>query len=252
VSASAFVDVWQAVKRVEGWLSEDQARRLFERAAAVTPGGTIVEIGSFHGRSTIVLSLAAPSGATVVAIDPHAGSDRGPQEFTPDAARGEADHTTFLANLAAAGASERVRHIRLRSAAALELVTEPVDLLFVDGAHRLTPALDDITRYGALVVPGGTMLIHDAFSSIGVTLAIGARLVPSTQFTYAGRTRSLAEYRRAKAPRLSAGARASSAAAQLVQAPWFARNVAIKLAISAGQTGVARGLGHRAGDPWPY
>ncbi|MHB1837172.1 MAG: class I SAM-dependent methyltransferase [Solirubrobacteraceae bacterium] len=252
MSTAAFEDAWRAVERVDGWLSEDQARRLFERAAAVTPGGRIVEIGSFHGRSTIVLALAAQPGVTVTAIDPHAGSDRGPQEFAPDAARGDADHAAFVANLAAAGVGDRVRHMRLPSAAALELVTGPIDLLFVDGAHRLSPALDDITRYGALVAPGGTMLIHDAFSSIGVTLAIGARLLSSTQFTYAGRSRSLAEYHRGKAPRLPLGARVSSAAAQLAQTPWFARNVAIKLALVAGRDELARRLGHLAGDRWPY
>lgn len=252
MSTVPFERALEAIEQVEGWLSEDQARRLFERAAAVAPGGTIVEIGSFRGRSTIVLALAAAPGVSVIAIDPHAGGDRGPQELAPDAARGEADHSSFRANLVAAGVSDRVRHVRLPSAAALEAVTGPIDLLFVDGAHRLGPALDDITRYGALVIPGGTMLIHDAFSSVGVTLAIGARLLGSTQFEYVGRARSLAEYRRGEATRLPAGARAASARAQLAQAPWFARNLAIKLALVAGRSGVARGLGHRPGDRWPY
>ena len=44
------------------------------------------------------------------------------------------------------------------------------------------------------------MLIHDAFSSIGVTLAILTRLATGARFAYAGRARSLAEYRRAGAP----------------------------------------------------
>ena len=44
------------------------------------------------------------------------GSDRGPQEIAPDAARGEADHEAFLANLAAAGVADRVRHVRKPSA----------------------------------------------------------------------------------------------------------------------------------------
>ena len=47
-----------AVDGVEGWLSDGQARRLWDRAGAVPPGGRIVEIGSFRGRSAIVLARA--------------------------------------------------------------------------------------------------------------------------------------------------------------------------------------------------
>lgn len=247
----AFAPMRAALAGVEGWLSDDQAQRLAERAAAVAPGGAIVEIGSFRGRSTIVLARSAPAGASVTAIDPHAGGDRGPQEIAADAARGEADHAAFVANLTAAGVAERVRHVRRPSQAALGEVSGPIDLLYIDGAHRFVPALRDIVGWGRRVRPGGTMLIHDAFCSIGVTLAILVRLVGAGDFRYAGRSRSLAEYRRA-APGLTGRARAANAAAQLAQLPWFARNLAIKLALWGGRPRLAAALGHRAGDPWPY
>ncbi|MGH2915459.1 MAG: class I SAM-dependent methyltransferase [Solirubrobacteraceae bacterium] len=245
-------DAISAIEGVQGWLSADQAARLFAAAAAVPAGGTIIEIGSFRGRSTIVLALAALPGVSVVAIDPHAGSDRGPQEIAADAARGEDDARAFAANLSAAGVTDRVFHLRLASADALAQIDRRIDLLYIDGAHRLAPALSDISRYGALVSPGGTMLIHDSFSSIGVTLAILARLLGSASFAYRGRSRSLAEYRRAPAGALAPRTRAASAAAQLAQLPWFARNVAVKLALVADRPRLARALGHPAGDPWPY
>jgi predicted O-methyltransferase YrrM len=246
-----FAQAQTAIDGVEGWLSDDQARRLWERAVAVPASGAIVEIGSFRGRSTIVLARAAPPGAAIVAIDPHAGGDRGPEEIVADLARGEADHLAFMANLRDAGVAERVRHVRRESQTALAEVPGPIDLLYVDGAHRFVPALQDIARWGPQVGPGGTLLIHDAFSSIGVTLAILSRLAFSGDFRYAGRSRSLAEYRRAEPP-LPPRARVANAAAQLVELPWFARNVAIKLALVAGYPALAARLGHRADDPWPY
>lgn len=222
---------------VEGWLSDAQARRLSDAAAAVEPAGRIVEIGSFRGRSTIVLAGAAPQGVEVVAIDPHAGTDRGPQELETNAATGQTDHERFMENLARAGVSDRVRHVREFSQDALAAVDGSIDLLYVDGAHRYGPARDDILAWGARVKPGGTMMIHDSFSSIGVTAAICRLLVPSGDFTYCGRTRSLAEYRRAKPP-----GRVLNGLRQLGQLPWFARNLVVKLAIV---------LRVRSGD-WPY
>src|SRR5690606_7561313 len=82
VRVTTFAEAWAAVAGVRGWMTEGQGRSLFDAAAACPPGGRIVEIGSFQGRSTIVLALAADPSVEVVAIDPHAGNDRGPQEIT--------------------------------------------------------------------------------------------------------------------------------------------------------------------------
>jgi predicted O-methyltransferase YrrM len=231
---------------VEGWLSEDQARRLAERAAALAPPARVVEIGSFRGRSTIVLARAAPEGVEVVAIDPHAGSDRGPRQLAPDPARGEADLRAFERNLEQLGVRERVRHVRAPSDEALGAVEGEVDLLFVDGAHRYRPARDDLARWGARVRPGGAMLVHDAFSSVGVTLAQLRLLVAGREFIYAGRTRSLAEYRREP---VGGAARLRNAGRQLAQLGWFARNLAVKAALAAGLRPLARALGS---PEWPY
>ena len=178
---------------VEGWLTDEQAERL--RAAAAR-SARIVEIGSYRGRSTIVLAGAAPPGAEVVAIDPHAGNDRGPRQWEGTAGEGEADHVAFRANLERAGVAERVRHVRRPSQDALGAVAGEVDLLYVDGAHRFAAAAADIRRWGARVAPGGTLLVHDAYSSVGVTLALGRHLLGGRRFRYAGRSGSLAEYRR--------------------------------------------------------
>ena len=160
------------VAGVEGWLSDDQAQRLWERARELEPGASMVEIGSFRGRSAIVLALAAPASSVLHAIDPHAGGDRGPREIADDPVAGASDIAAFRANLESAGVSGRVRHVRLPSTQALAVVTDPIDLLYIDGAHRYAPAREDIKRWGARVKPGGVMLIHDGFSSVGVTVAV--------------------------------------------------------------------------------
>ena len=173
----------------------------------------------------------------MVAIDPHAGTDRGPQEIETSAATGESDHERFLANLERAGVRERVRHVRAFSQDALAEVEGEIDLLYVDGAHRYRPARDDIVRWGARVRPGGTMLIHDSFSSIGVTAAILRHLVWSRDFDYVDRTASLAEYRRSRGR--ARGARCASSRS----CPGSLRNVLVKIAIV---------LRLRRSREWPY
>ena len=236
---SSFATTLRQLARVGGWLSDDQALRLWTRALEVPDGGRIVEVGSFQGRSTIVLASAAHAGVEVVAIDPHAGNDRGPQEIEGFVAEAEGDHDLFHANLQRAGVDERVRHVRAFSHDALVEVAGAIDLLYIDGAHRFSPALADVREWGDRVVPGGTMLIHDSFSSIGVTLALLRAQLVNRNWRYVGRTRSLAEYRRE--PVAARGA-ALSAAKQVAQLPWFAKNVGDKVLIT---------LKLKSG-PWPY
>ena len=81
------------------------------------------------------------------------------------------------------------------------------------------------------------MLVHDAFSSIGVTLALLTAIGPAAAWRYVGREGSLAEYvRSSPARRTAPGLR------ELRELPWFAANVVRKSLIAAGV---------RDG-PWPH
>jgi predicted O-methyltransferase YrrM len=247
--APRLADALRALNGVEGWLSDDQAGRLWDAARELSPPAQIVEIGSFRGRSTIVLGLAAADGVQIVAIDPHGGGDRGPQEITPDQQRGDEDNRIFRANLEAAGVNGRVRHVRLMSDAAQGDVEGPIEMLYVDGAHRYEPARDDIAAWGARVPVGGTLLVHDAYNAIGVMLAQLRLLFFASGWRYVGRSRSLAQYRREQ---LSPGARVANALRQAVHIPWFVRNLVIKVALVARLRPVARLLGQPDEDAWPY
>jgi predicted O-methyltransferase YrrM len=248
-AATTFDEVQGVVADVEGWMTPGQARRLWTCARTVRPGGRIVEIGSFRGRSMIVLASAATEGVELVAIDPHAGNDRGPHEFEGFEDEASQDHQVFNANLEAAGVRDRVRHVRKFSNEALGDVEGEIDLLYIDGAHRFRPALDDIRRWGDRVRPGGDLLIHDSFSSLGVTLALAVSRFWSGEWRYLGRSESMTHYRREP---LRGGAKVRNLGRQLASLPWFLRNLVIKALILAKLGRLTQPLfGH---DPatWPH
>jgi hypothetical protein len=196
-----------------------------------------------------VLASAAEAGVDLVAIDPHAGNDRGPHEFEGFEEQASEDHDVFIANLEDAGVRDKVRHVRKFSHDALADVPGEIDLLYIDGAHRFKPALDDIKRWSAKVRPGGDLLIHDSFSSVGVTGAIAASLWTSADWRYLGRSESMTHYRREA---LTAKERVRNVARQAGSLPYFAKNLVIKALILAKLGFLTQPLfGH---DPatWPH
>ena len=230
-SPAGFSDAFTRARDVPGWLTEAQARDLYDAAAAVPPGGRVVEIGSHHGRSTIVLAAA---GADVVAIDP----------FPPDwRYGGPGTEQACRANLARAGVEDRVDLRVTTSSAARADWDGPVDLVYIDGKHDYWSARDDL-RWSTYLRPGGIVLVHDAFSSLGVTTALLHELIGPSRLRYVGRTGSLA--------RLVPGSPGLADRLRvLAQVPWWVRNLAIKLLLRLRLRPLARLAGHEgAADPY--
>jgi predicted O-methyltransferase YrrM len=144
------------VDRTPGWLTVPEASALLGATLAAltqSPGPHhIVEIGSFSGRSTIVLGSAVRAispESTVHAIDPHEGCESG----GPDTAE------RFQRNIAEAGLDGQVNMIRARSTEVLwEL---PISLLFIDGLHDLVNVACDLFHFEAYVPDGGLVAFHD-------------------------------------------------------------------------------------------
>ena len=68
-----YKNTWKIVDQTPGWLSKYEGYLLFYLARKCSPLRTIVEIGSYEGRSTIALASGAHEGLIIHAIDPHTG-----------------------------------------------------------------------------------------------------------------------------------------------------------------------------------
>jgi predicted O-methyltransferase YrrM len=154
---------WESTQRTPGFLGEKEARFLGLLAACVPARGAIVEIGSFKGKSTVMLaSVAAHYGlGPVVAIDPHTA----PSATDPAIAAGESTFEEFLASVRNAGVAEHVELHRAYSRDVAKGWHRPIRLLWIDGDHTLRGAKEDFELYTAHLVKGGVVALHDALNA---------------------------------------------------------------------------------------
>ncbi len=155
--------ILQQMKRVEGWLEEDEGELLIAATArAITSlpsGSAVVEVGSFCGRGTVVLggvvkSLAADS--LVYAIDRHDGRvgalDQGIRVTRPTL-------DIFQRNIDENGLRAVVRTLQSDSAdVAWDM---PIGMLLIDGLHDYPSVARDFHHFEKWLVPGGLVAFHD-------------------------------------------------------------------------------------------
>jgi predicted O-methyltransferase YrrM len=146
---------------VPGFLTEHEAKFLGMAAAMAPPAGVIVEIGSFKGKSTVMLAAVAAHyrAGSVVAIDPHTFSN--PELAEHRATTGSSWHE-FNENIQHAGAAHVVEAHRAFSTDMAANWSRPIRLLWIDGNHTFEGAKADFDGFMPNLVPGGIVAFHDA------------------------------------------------------------------------------------------
>ncbi|WP_326600725.1 class I SAM-dependent methyltransferase [Streptomyces sp. NBC_01803] len=156
----------------------DEGRALYEAAVEVAAGLRLplLEIGSYCGRSTLLLADAARRAGTVaVTVDHHRGSEEQQpgQEYHDKDLADPHDGTRmdtlpfFRRTLAAAGLEEHVIAVvgpSPRAAAALGGGGGGrFGLVFIDGGHTDAHAGADYESWVPRLAEGGLLVIHDVF-----------------------------------------------------------------------------------------
>jgi predicted O-methyltransferase YrrM len=155
--------IFEAVRRVEGWLEEDEADLLMAACGRALDRhrdeAALVEIGSYCGRSTVALASVIRSRsprARLHAIDPHEGTV-GASGI--DLQTAEPTYTRFQANIRAAGVEQFIQTIRQRS---YEVQWNgPVSFLFVDGLHDYENVSRDFRHFEPHLTADAWVAFHD-------------------------------------------------------------------------------------------
>ncbi len=144
---------------IDGFLTNREGQLLYSAAAACQGKGVIVEIGSWKGKSTIWLAQGVKDSkqkTLIYAIDPHTGSPEHQKDNTK-----VWTFDIFQKNINNAGVAGIIHPIIKTSADAIEHIKNPIELLFIDGAHEYESVLEDYTLYRPLVIDGGFIAFHD-------------------------------------------------------------------------------------------
>ncbi|MFQ5472216.1 MAG: class I SAM-dependent methyltransferase [Dehalococcoidia bacterium] len=151
-------DTCTAARQADGWLTDAEGMLLHELARRCEGSGAIVEIGSWRGRSTICLARGSREGGgtPVYAVDPHTGSIEHREELNEVNTL-----ASFLHNIEKASVEDLVIPLVAPSLEAAASFEEPVELVFIDGAHDYESVRQDIAAWMPKLVTGGTVAFHD-------------------------------------------------------------------------------------------
>ncbi|MEW2348455.1 class I SAM-dependent methyltransferase [Streptomyces sp. NPDC006684] len=164
--------VLAAFEGAKGFMPVHEGLALY--AAAVEAGRLglpLLEVGTYCGRSTVLLADAGrAAGVTVVTVDHHRGSEEQQPGWeyhdpeTVDPELGVMDTLpAFRRTLRRAGLEEHVVAVVGRSPQVAAVWARPLGLVFVDGGHTDAHANADYEGWAPRLAPGGLLVIHDVF-----------------------------------------------------------------------------------------
>ena len=156
---------------VKGFLNDKEAKKLQELFLNVHHLGSVLEIGTYCGKSTLNFALIAKEiDGLIYTVDHHTGSEEhqlGEEYHDEDLydKRLEKFNTLpeFLKNLRSSNFGKYIIPVLSKSSEASRTFSETISLLFIDGGHSHEAALSDYNSWKEKICSGGLLVIHDVF-----------------------------------------------------------------------------------------
>ncbi|WP_328948386.1 class I SAM-dependent methyltransferase [Streptomyces sp. NBC_00184] len=172
VAAEPKPEILAAFQAAKGFMPVVEGLALYAAATeAAVLGLPLLEVGTYCGRSTILLADAArAAGVTALTVDHHRGSEEqqpgweyhDPTVVDPEVGRMDT-LPTFRRTLHAAGLEDHVVALVGRSPQVAAVWGGRLGLVFIDGGHTDEHANGDYEGWAPHVAEGGLLVIHDVF-----------------------------------------------------------------------------------------
>jgi predicted O-methyltransferase YrrM len=159
--ASGFDEAWSRASNIPGYFHEVNAAAFWAVVHERRPR-TVVEIGSYQGRSTAVIGLALKqhvgAGARLVAIDPHTGDRQALEALGRDVLP---SLDLFRLHTSGIGIVDVLDERVATAVDAARGWSGTVDLLFDDGWHSYQAVKDDAAAWLPHLSPDGLVCFDD-------------------------------------------------------------------------------------------
>ncbi len=155
-------------RSVAGFTSDTELIALRRIVLGLPPNAQVVEIGSWLGRSSVVIARALRgTKARLYCIDTFGGVEVATSPYARrEYARtlGEADQrATFERNVVRQRLAARIETLAGYAHECAQTWSTPLDAVFFDGDHRYEAVRQDILDWAPHVRPGGYLIFHDYF-----------------------------------------------------------------------------------------
>ena len=159
------------MKDVKGFLSDKEAKKLQELFLKVHHLGSVLEIGTYCGKSALNFSeVAKDVNGLIYTIDHHTGSEEHQlgeeyhdSELFDERLKKFNTLPEFLNNLKSKKMAKFIIPIIDKSQNASNFFSEKISLLFIDGGHSFETALSDYHAWKDKICSDGLLVIHDVF-----------------------------------------------------------------------------------------
>ena len=147
---------------IEGWLTSAEATGLFQIAERLLKNSTVLEIGSWKGKSTWCISQGLKKG-TLHCIDPfNAAGEEGSKEIYEKTKGNNSLLEQFQNNMK--GISEKVKITTHKGYSSDFVDAIPnIDFLFIDGDHSIEGCRFNYENFENEVKVGGFLAFHDYY-----------------------------------------------------------------------------------------
>jgi predicted O-methyltransferase YrrM len=161
--------ILKEVDKIEGWFDAGQMQFAFPYISQLAPGSLLVELGSYHGRSTLFFRLANPL-IKILTIDVCKQYDV--KETIPESIDKEVLEKGNIFQVA--GDSLEV----------VKRFNWSIDFLFIDTRHTYEDTKKSIELWAPFVKNGGYILFHDYNEGFdGVRVAVNEWLQNNKEFS---------------------------------------------------------------------
>lgn len=169
----------------EGFLHPTEPPMLYELGKKGIGKGVIVEIGSWKGRSTILITRGAVFGnklrtkqPQVFAIDTFKHTEKG-VDLNMDTFK------DFKFHIKRAKVSKYITPLIGRSTEVVKKFNKPIEFIFIDGSHDYKSIIEDIENWCPKIIKGGWVAFHDSDHK-GVMKAFKEKILNSREYSNIG------------------------------------------------------------------